>query len=295
VECGRADEDKMIGLAVPAGPTPVRANAATPKASLPALGPGAPGDNPVERAFENGVRLYTLGRHGLSSGQPDFANSLTAAIPLLKIAVQNGYRQPLALYYLGSAHLYRSDASEQDISVAGKLLERSLAIQTTAETYFDLAQVRLWDGQIERAIELYTKALDLKSRLPGAHLCLAMAYDQSSAKDSIRGFFEHLKHAKRELKKPADELFKTCRAARVIGEILLQVIEKSENDQLTDAEMERLCNLYDGALGHFLEALFSPLQGCQMIQQSTAADFPTALLMLCPLLFALRLRSAKSK
>jgi tetratricopeptide (TPR) repeat protein len=206
----------------------------------------------ASRAFESGQQYYTEGKIALEQAQTNYEDKFSQAIKEMETAVMGDYNPPKAYYFLGSAHLYRGDDRSDYVHKAQEYLEKSLKLDTDANTYFDLAQVYGLLGDQNKEIEYYEKALELKSRWAECHFRLALAYDKSQRPDAPRKTFENAKAAireKAEYKKKFQEVLKNSDVAKKIAGIVSEIIEKSENDQLTDAETEKYAKKFQDMLG----------------------------------------------
>jgi tetratricopeptide (TPR) repeat protein len=204
------------------------------------------------KAFDAGQQFYTEGKIALEQAQTNYEEKFTQAIKEMDTAVQGEYNLPKAYYFLGSAHLYRGDDGSDYVHKAQEFLEKSLKLDTDANTFFDLAQVYGLMGNQDKEIEYYEKALELKSRWAECHFRLALAYDKSQRPDAPRKTFENAKAAireKAEYKKKFQEVLKNSDVAKKIAGIVSEIIEKSENDQLTDAETEKYAKKFQDMLG----------------------------------------------
>jgi len=204
------------------------------------------------KAFDQGQQYYTEGKIALEQAQTNYEDKFSQAIKEMDIAVQGEYNLPKAYYFLGSAHLYRGDDGSDYVRKAQEFLEKSLKLDADANTYFDLAQVYGLMGSQDKEIEYYEKALELKSRWAECHFRLALAYDKSARPDAPRKTFENAKAAireKAEYKKKFQEVLKNSDVAKKIAGIVSEIIEKSENDQLTDAETEKYAKKFQDMLG----------------------------------------------
>jgi len=223
----------------------VAASAAPVKVDVPDLAT-------AKKKFEEGEDLYKQARILLDQSQPIYEEKFTQAIKCLEVAVAGNYQTAKSLYYLGSARLYRDDDKENDRVKARECLENSLKKDTNSKTYFDLAQIYGLLDLKDKEIESYEKALELQPDWADCHFRLALAYDKSKRPDAARKTFENAKAAirlKGEYKKKFQEVLKNSEVAKQIAGIVSEIIEKSENDQLTDQETEKYAKKFQEMLG----------------------------------------------
>jgi Ca-activated chloride channel family protein len=88
------------------------------------------------------------------------------------------------------------------------------------------------------------------------HFQLALAWDRSGRPDAARKAFKHVREAVRldpAYKRRFQESFKESEVYRRIQSIPSEIIEKSENDQLTDAETQKYAEKFRQMLGQPLD------------------------------------------
>lgn len=205
-----------------------------------------------KKGFTEGEQLYQEGRIAIEQVNPDYEKKFSGVIGHMQVAVDGDYNMAKATFYLGSAYLYRNKEDTEDLKLAKDLLEQSLKLDVDKNTLFNLAQVYGLLDDKDKEIENYEKALDLDQKWAECHFRLALAYDKSKRTDAARKTFEHAKAAireKSEYKKKFQEVLKNSDVAKQIASIVSEIIEKSENDQLTDAETEKYAQKFQQMLG----------------------------------------------
>lgn len=246
--------DERYGGARPAVPvTPVVNTAVvTPPSASAAPVKIKPSREVAKKNFQDGEQLYQEGRIAIEQVNPDYEKKFTGVIEAMQVAVDGDYNMARARFYLGSAYLFRNKEDTDDLKLAKEHLEESLKADTDKWTLFNLAQVYGLLDDKEKEIENYEKALDLDQKWAECHFRLALAYDKSKRTDAARKTFEHAKAAireKSEYKKKFQEVLKNSDVAKQIASIVSEIIEKSENDQLTDAETEKYAQKFQQMLG----------------------------------------------
>ena len=229
----------------PGPPTP-------PTVSAPPA-PPKPTAAEARKAFDDGEYLYKEAKMKLEASDPAYEDKFSEAIKKFDVAVAGEYKTAKALYYLGSSRLYRDDEKDDDRTKAKNQLEKSLATENDANTLFDLGQVYGLLDMKEKEIDCFEKALALRGEgWAECHFRLALAYDKSKRVDAPRKTFENAKAAirvKPEYKKKFQEVLKNSDVAKQIASIVSEIIEKSENDQLTDQETEKYAKKFQEMLG----------------------------------------------
>ena len=237
------------------GPTPIASPSpgADPKpiASVAPVKPVVTREQ-AKKAFQDGEQLYTEGCIAIEQVNPDADKKFSQVIDLMQTAVDGDYNTAKARFCLGSAYLFRNKDESDDLPKAKTNLEESLKLDLDKKTLFNLAQVYGLLDDKDKEIENYEKALDLDQKWAECHFRLALAYDKSKRQDAARKTFEHAKAAireKSEYKKKFQEVLKNSDVAKQIASIVSEIIEKSENDQLTDAETEKYAQKFQQMLG----------------------------------------------
>lgn len=253
----RAYDNSLSGAVVapPASPTPPPDSAGVVK--TPPSASAAPALPPVSReeakkAFAEGEQAFQEGRIFMEQVNPEADKRFVEVIKQMEIAKRGDYNMPRALFFLGSAHLFKYDDNAEDLDKARSNLEESLKLDLDKTTLFNLAQVYGLKLEKDKEIEHYERALELDSKWAECHFRLALAYDKSARPDAARKTFEHAKAAIRErseYKKKFQEVLKNSDVAKQIASIVSEIIEKSENDQLTDAETEKYAQKFQQMLG----------------------------------------------
>lgn len=229
----------------PADAPPSPASAAPPPKPKPSR-------DVAKKNFIEGEQLYQEGRIAIEQVNPDYEKKFGQVIEHMQVAVDGEYNLARAQFYLGSAYLFRNKEDSDDLKLGKEHLEESLKADTDKWTLFNLAQVYGLLDDKDKEIENYEKALDLDQKWAECHFRLALAYDKSKRQDAARKTFEHAKAAireKSEYKKKFQEVLKNSDVAKQIASIVSEIIEKSENDQLTDAETEKYAQKFQQMLG----------------------------------------------
>jgi len=236
--------------------TPISTPAATAIPTVPVLAikeqKPKPTRDQAKKAFQEGEQAYTEGCIAIEQVNPDYEKKFTYVIEQMQIAVDGDYNAAKAHFCLGSAYLFRNKEDTDDLKKAKENLEESLKLDLDKKTLFNLAQVYGLLDEKDKEIEYYEKALDLDQKWAECHFRLALAYDKSKRPDAARKTFEHAKAAireKSEYKKKFQEVLKNSDVAKQIASIVSEIIEKSENDQLTDAETEKYAQKFQQMLG----------------------------------------------
>ena len=238
-------EEKVVFQSPAPGPSPAAVASAAPVRPKPSR-------DVAKKAFQDGEQLYQEGRIAIEQVNPDYEKKFSAVIEQMQVAVDGDYNMARAQFYLGSAYLFRNKEDTDDLKQAKEHLEESLKQDTDKWTLFNLAQVFGLLDDKDHEIENYEKALDLDQKWAECHFRLALAYDKSKRQDAARKTFEHAKAAireKSEYKKKFQEVLKNSDVAKQIASIVSEIIEKSENDQLTDAETEKYAQKFQQMLG----------------------------------------------
>jgi len=231
----------------------VQGDAPTPPVASP-VGPPVPTEAEAKAAYDHGKELFDEGRLLLGQDDVQYEKSLLSAIEQFKIAIRAKYKEPRTQYYIGSAYLFL--ASDEYMSKAQEHLELSLNLEKDDETHFHLGKVYGLTAQKDKEIAMYEEAVLLNPDNAEYHFNLALAYDKSPREDALRKTFEHAKAAirlKSEYKRRFQEVLKNSEVARKIAGIVRDIIEKTENDELTDEETEKYAKKIQDMLGEKID------------------------------------------
>lgn len=177
-------------------------------------------------------------------GEADFNEGLSMyysaeyekALAKFASALKNEVREPECHYYLGECKLKDAD----DIDGAIQSYEKCLSMRADdPKSFMGLAFAYGLKGEVTRQIEYFEKVLAQDSNSGEAHFQLALAYDKV---DNSRKTFEHAQKAIKldpGYKKKLQPLIKNSNVARKIGKIITDVLEDTEDSQLTDEQIER--------------------------------------------------------
>lgn len=249
----KAKYDEVFGTPVPVAPAPVTATPAGP-APVASVAPPKPKPTAKEaqKAFEDGEQSYEQGKIEMDTGNETYVQQFSSAINRFDIAVAGSHRVPKALFYIGAARMYRNDDAQKDLEKALTALTESQKQEPDPNTMFELGKLYDMMGDREKEIECLEKALEGNPNWAECHFLLALAYDKSSRKDAPRKTFEHAKNAirlKEEYKQRFQEVLKNSEVAKQIAGIVSEIIEKTENDELTDEETEKYARKFFDMLG----------------------------------------------
>jgi tetratricopeptide (TPR) repeat protein len=226
----------------------------TPPSPASPSAPPPPDAATAKKAFEKGEQSFKEGEIAVDAGTPDsdYEKKFTQSIREMQVAVNGKHNLPKALYFLGSAHMLRQADETDDLQKAKEYLERSLKEDTDIKTLYNLGRLYGLLDDKEKEIKHYEAALEMNPKWADCHFRLALAYDKSKRPDAARKTFEHAKAAIREksdYKKKFQEVLKNSDVAKQIAGIVSEIIEKSENDQLTDDETEKYAQRFQQMLG----------------------------------------------
>ena len=199
-----------------------------------------PGSAPAARsADEGGSREVNK-----EKGEADFNEGLSLyysgeyakALAKFSSALRNEVREPECHYYMGECKLKEAD----DIDGAIKEYQQCLTMRADdVKSFMGLAFAYGLKGEVPRQIEYFEKVLAQDSNSGEAHFQLSLAYDKV---DNSRKTFEHAQKAIKldpGYKKKLQPLIKNSNVARKIGKIITDVLEDTEDSQLTDEQIER--------------------------------------------------------
>ncbi|MBI4859230.1 MAG: hypothetical protein HY815_03015 [Candidatus Riflebacteria bacterium] len=200
--------------------------------------------------FREGEMAYQQGRVLVDQCSTDSDEAFSRAIGALEVAKRGEYDLARTLYLLGSARLNRDPDKPDELTRARDDLEKSLALDNDERTLFDLAQVYGFLGEKEKEVDHYERALALNPKWAECHFKAALAYDKMDTPGAAAKTFAHAKAAiaeKPEYKKRFQEVLKNSRVAQRIADEVIAIVRRSEDDQLSDKEIEdaaqRLQNL----------------------------------------------------
>ena len=227
------------------GPSPGPVGSPSPVAS-PSPKPCPDGG---KAAFQEGDAALTQALTLIEQAQDDEL-VLGTAIKSLEAARACGYRPERTAYLLGMALVRRAEPG--DAARAVTLLEESRKKDDDAKTAMELGVAYGLAGNSDKEIEAHEHAITLMPDWAEAHFKAAIAYDKSGRQDAPRKTFEHAKAAIRtdpKYKTKFQSMLKNSAVAAQIADLVKTIIDKSENGDLNDADVDGYAKQFEKMLG----------------------------------------------
>lgn len=238
----------------PGGPAGTEGPGKRPAAPVSKVSP-----EEAERAFDRSMTHWIRGRTALEQGNNEKAEpELAKAREGFKTSVDGGYRVARSYYYIGDIYLKEAFEIEKALEYFEKARE-VLRKESPKEQddlgpdiTFGIAMAHGLLGDNEKEIAYLEKTLEARPDSAEVHFQAALAYDRSGKEELSAKSFEHAKLAIRldpEYKKRFQPLIRTSKVARKVAGIIQEIIEKSEDQVISEDEAEEYANQIGRILG----------------------------------------------
>ncbi|MBI4864740.1 MAG: hypothetical protein HY815_31465 [Candidatus Riflebacteria bacterium] len=233
--------------------TPAGSSGQSPRPSpAGSAGPAGPADPAkaarVQAKAASLVSNATAIRNAGSPADKEF----TQAIEFMEKAVAKGYDTVDLRLLLGRAYLNRNREKSQDLALAEQSLQKSVALGPSAQAYFELGRAQGLAGRKPEEVKSYEKALELEPEWAACHMALSKAYSGSGLPDAEKKMLEHSKAATRldpKLRSQAEEAIRGSDTMHRVKGLVNEIINKSEDDKLTDKETEKYAEQFRKMMG----------------------------------------------